>query len=357
MKKSLIYILAITTALVSCSKDLEQDGGLSSTPLVFSPTTEWPEMETGKASGNETKALINSANDLQEYGISLFASATKGENTYLVFNNDELKFTNGTWNYDLTKYWIPGAKYTFAAFAPYAGTTSTGKKISNGTVSSTGTATAPVITIENYISGKVSTSSHQFDARSEDLLFATQTRDNSSKSDYSAVPLQFNHLLSCITFYIRNATSNDIESVSNIKLLGLKFKGTIKLNLTNTTINATDDVVVESDTYFTGSERPLTGESSPFLPRGMSESDYKFLFDCDNLTVLPQTVYGKDISIKFTIKYTSGTIENYTGNLGNIDNLTSWDRGKKYRYNITISSQDILFQVDEVPWIEHEIEL
>ena len=349
--------MAITTALVSCSKDLEQDGGLLSTPLVFSPTTEWPEMEKGKASGNGTKALINSANDLQDYGISLFATATKGGDTYPVFNNDELKFTDGAWNYDLTKYWIPGAKYSFAAFAPYAGTTNTGKKISNGAVSSTGTATAPAITIENYITGKVSTGSPQFDARSEDLLFATYTRDNTSGSDYSAVPLQFNHLLSCITFYIRNATSNDIESVYNIKLLGLKYKGTINLNLTNATINATEDVVGESDTYFTGSNRPTTEESTPFLPKGMSENDYNYLFDCNNLTVLPQTVYGKNIRIEFTIKYTSGTTAKYSGNLSNIDDVTSWDKGKKYRYNITISSKDILFQVAEIPWIENEVEL
>ena len=87
------------------------------------------------------------------------------------------------------------------------------------------------------------------------------------------------------------------------------------------------------------------------------KNDYKYLFDCDNLTVIPQTVYGKSITIKFTIKYTSSSIVEYTGNLSNIDNIASWDKGKKYRYNITVSSEDILFQVIEVPWIEHEVEL
>ncbi len=351
--------MAITTALFSCSKSsLEQEGGLlSDIPVIFSPTADWPTIVQGDATNNRTKGLINDATDLQQYGISLFAAATQEENTYPVFYNEELKFNNGAWNYDITKYWIPGAKYTFAAFAPYASNTRASKNISNGTVSTTGTGTAPAITIANYISGKDSTGSPQFDARSEDLLFATHLRDNTSSNDYSAVPLQFNHLLSCLTFYIRNATNNDIESVYDIKLTGLKYKGTINISLSDATINATEDVVGTSDTYFAGSDRPVTGESTPFLPKGMSEKDYKYLFECNDLTVIPQIVYGKDITVKFTIRYTSGSTVTYTGNLGNIDNIASWDKGKKYRYNITISSKDILFQVIEVPWIEHEVEL
>ena len=363
-KKSIhIQILALVTiaitCLLSCSKNTIMQGKADTEPLLFSPTAEWPTMETGKATGSGTKALVNSTTELQQYGISLLSVATQESNIYPVFNNSLLYYNNATaaWNYDITKYWIPGARYNFAAFAPYASETANPKNISNGNISVAGTQQAPVITISNYNTGKGITGSKTFDARNEDLLFATHTRDNTSGSDYSAVPLQFNHLLSCLTFYIRNATSNDIERVYDIKLSGLKFIGNINISLSDATVNATENVVSTSDTYFAGSKRPATGESTPFLPKGMSESDYKFLFDCNELTVLPQTVYGKNISIKFTIEYTSGSIVEYTGNLGNIDNIASWDKGKKYRYNITISSREILFQVVEVPWIEHEVEL
>ena len=336
-------------------------GKADTEPLLFSPTADWPTMETSKSTGGGTKGLVNSATDLQQYGISLLSVATQGSITYPVFNNSMLYYnnTNSAWNYDITKYWIPGAKYNFAAFAPYASASETAdsKNISNGTVSVAGTEQAPVITISNYNTGKETTGNKIFDARNEDLLFATHTRDNTSGSDYSAVPLQFNHLLSCLSFYIRNTTSNDIERVYDIKLSGLKYIGDINISLSDATVNATEDIVSTSDTYFAGTNRPATGESTPFLPKGMSESEYKFLFDCNELTVLPQTVYGKNINIKFTIEYKSGSPVEYTGNLGNIDNISSWDKGKKYKYNITISSSDILFQVVEVPWIEHKVEL
>ena len=356
------------TGLLSCSKSLEQDGGLvSDMPLVFSPTADWPQMGNGDLSGSgtrsgngtgtgaATKALVESAEDLKQYGISLFATATKGEDIYPVFNNDNLKFTGGSWNYDITKYWIPGASYSFAAFAPYATNSRDSKSISNGTVSSTGTETAPQITIANYISGKVSTGSPQFDARSEDLLFATHLRDNTSSSDYSAVPLQFNHLLSCITFNIRNATNEDIISVTDIKLTGLLYKGSITYGTSGLSVEKDDAIVGESENYFAGNN--MTGTAgAPFLPKGMSEAQFKYLFDCDNLTVFPQTVWGCNIKIKFRVNYNSRS-KDYTGNLSSIDNITSWDMGKKYRYNITISSDEIIFQVQEIPWIEHEIEL
>ena len=366
MKHSLLYIfiLAIMSNLLSCSKELEQDGGLvSDMPLVFSPTADWPQMGnrdlsgSGTRSGNGTgtgavtKALVESAEDLKDYGISLFATAKKDGNTYPVFNNDNLKFTNGSWNYDITKYWIPGASYSFAAFAPYAGTTGEGVNLSNGEVTVSATATDPSITIENYISGKGS----GFDVRDEDLLIAEYFRDNTAASDYSAVPLKFTHLMSCITFNIRNATNDDIISVDGIRLTGLLYKGNIQFSASTLIVSENNAVVGESENYFAGNDMTGTAQS-PFLPKGMSEAQFKDLFDCKNLTVFPQTVWGRNIKIKFRVNYTSRSVD-YTGDLSSIDNITSWDTGKKYKYNITISSNEIIFQVQEIPWIEHKIEL
>lgn len=360
------------TGLLSCSKELEQDGGLvSDMPLVFSPTADWPQMGNGDLSGSGTrsgngtgsgtgtgavtKALVESAEDLKQYGISLFATATKGGDTYPVFNNDNLKFTDDSWNYDITKYWIPGASYSFAAFAPYATTGEKGTNtISNGTVSVSATATEPSITITGYNSGRI-TGSGGFDARCEDLLYAAHIRDNTNEADYSAVPLQFYHLMSCITFYIRNASKEDILSVDNIRLTGLKYKGTVNVGLSTFGVQPTDDVVGESEDYFAGENMSGTAQS-PFLPRGMAEAQSKYLFDCENITVIPQILSGKNIKIKFRVNYSSRSKE-YTGDLSSIDDITSWDMGKKYRYNITISSDEIIFQVKEVEWIEHEIEL
>ena len=340
MKKSLIYILAITTALFSCSKSsLEQEGGLlSDIPVIFSPTADWPTIVQSNAANNPTKGLINNATDLRQYGISLLSTASIGENTNTVFNNTKLQYTNSAWNYGTVQYWIPGAEYKFAAFAPYAGNTGESGNISNGEVSITGSTTAPAITIENYITGKVSSGSEQFDARNEDLLFADYVRDNTSSNDYSAVPLQFNHLLSCITFNIRNTTNNDIIGIDNIRLTGLKYKGTINITLNSATLTPSNEPVGSSETYFEGADRPATGETSPFLPKGMSENDFKPLFECEYLTVFPQSLYGTNANLEFTVIYSGSSSKNFTLNLGNVESISSWAIGKKYKYNILITS-------------------
>ena len=374
MQKERTYIFGVMLAavflavvLVSCSKESSEPMASTEIPLVFSPTAGWPEIANGSAAsagtgagdgagtgtgaGSGTKALITSASELQQYGISLFATASKDANTYVVFNNDLLKYSNSAWNYDITKYWIPGASYSFTAFAPYAGNVGTAGNISNGTVTQTVTATGPSISIAGYNSGKVT-----FDARCEDLLFASHIRDNTTGSDYSSVPLHFDHLLSCLSFKIRNATSTDIETVESISLTGLQYEADINVSNITATISPTAKTVGESDGFFAGNN--LTGSPvNPFLPRGMSEEQFKDLFDCSDLTVLPQTIYGKEIKIKFTVRYSNGSSTDYSGNLGTIEGITRWQPGKKYRYNITISSEDIIFQVSEIPWIEHNVEL
>ena len=361
MQKERTYIFGVMLAavflavvFVSCSKESSEPMASTEIPLVFSPMAGWPEIANGSAAsaGSGTKALITSASELQQYGISLIATASKDANTYVVFNNDLLKYSNSAWNYDITKYWIPGASYSFTAFAPYAGTTGEGVNLSNGDVTVSAYPTAPSITIENYISGK----DNGFDARCEDLLFASHIRDNTTGSDYSSVPLNFNHLLSCLSFKIRNATSTDIETVESISLTGLQYKADITVSNITATISPTAKTVGESEGFFAGNN--LTGSAeNPFLPRGMSEEQFKDLFDCTDLTVLPQTIYGKEIKIKFTVRYSNGSSTDYSGNLGTIEGITRWQPGKKYRYNITISSEDIIFQVSEIPWIEHNVEL
>lgn len=365
--RPLAVLAILVIMLLSCSKSTTDPElpptDVSDMPLVFSPTAGWPEIANGSAAGagtgtgtgtgagSGTKALITSASELQQYRISLFATASKDANTYVVFNNDLLKYSNSAWNYDITKYWIPGASYSFTAFAPYAGNVGTAGNISNGTVTQTVTATGPSISIAGYNSGKVT-----FDARCEDLLFASHIRDNTTGSDYSAVPLHFNHLLSCLSFKIRNATSTDIETVESISLTGLQYKANINVSNITATISPTVETVGESEGFFAGINMTGTTEN-PFLPKGMSEEQFKDLFDCSDLTVIPQTIYGKEIKIKFTVRYSNGSSTDYSGNLGTIEGITRWQPGKKYRYNITISSEDIIFQVSEIPWIEHNVEL
>ena len=229
-----------------------------------------------------------------------------------------------------------------------------GKTLSNGTASFSNAGGNPALTITGYNTGKFTSGSTVIDARSEDLLVSHYVRDNTHSSDYSVVPLDFSHILSCISFSIRNTTNNDITKVSAISLNGLKYKCDISLNTTSVSVTPSAETG-----SMTSSERiPETGAAA-FLPKGMAETDYKNLFDCEILTLLPQVLYGNNIILTFKVHKgtndTNGT--DYSYNLGNNEALREWKAGKKYNYNISITSTDILFQVVEVPWIEHEVEL
>ena len=308
----------------------------------------------------KSNALINNTEDLQSYSISLFANTAVQEATYDVFTNDRLDYStaDGVWSYGAAKYWIHGARYSFAAFAPYVSTNGSsagvGKTLSNGTASLTSSEGIQSLIITDYNTGRFTQGNSVIDARSEDLLAAHYVRDNTHLDDYSAVPLNFTHILSCVTFSIRNTTNNDITKVSNISLSGVKYEADV--TLTSSSVS----VVADSKTGSMTSEdrTPETGKTA-FLPKGMSEADYKPLFDCEILTHLPQLLYGNEVKLTFKVHNTANDLSgtDYTLNLGNIESVREWKQGKKYNYTISITSTDILFQVVEVPWIEHDVEL
>ena len=309
-------------------------------PIAVAPSVE------------ETKALVGSDEGLRTNAFSLLATVANNGNTSAAFGNDKLWYdgTNSIWTYGSPKYWVPQSHYIFGAFWPYASTSE--RQLTNGTVSYSADGGTPTLTITEYNTGKGAT----FDARSEDLLFTSYTRDNTAANDYSPVPLQMGHLLSSLSFQIRNATSNPITHITNISLTGLKYMCDIKVTPSEATITSYDAVVGTKETYFSGDERG--DNTTTFLPAGMSEADFKPLYDCTDLTVLPQDVYGNAVILKFTVHFSGNASgSEYSANLGTIESLTRWYPGKRYQYNFTISSEDILFQVSEVDWIKHNVKL
>lgn len=299
-----------------------------------------------------TKGLVEDATDLQSQSISLLGRAINGTSTIVPFGNTLLYYdnTNSGWAYTPIQYWIPQSHYTFGAFSPYSSSES-GNMLSNGTVSYTDTDGEPTLNITGYNTGK----GNSFDARSEDLLFTSYTRDNTAANDYSPVPLQMGHLLSSLSFQVRNATSNPITHITNISLTGLKYMCKITVTPSQATITPAEDVA--DGTCFTEEKREVDN-TTPFLPAGMSEADFESLYDCTDLTVLPQDVYGNAVVLKFTVHFSRNSPgTEYSANLGTIESLTRWYPGKRYLYNFTISSEDILFQVSEVDWIEHNVKL
>ena len=343
-----LYVVLLITGLLSCSKGgLVPDAPKDNIPMEFTTSVDW---------GVKSNSLVHNTNDLQGYPISLLAKATVNGNEFSVFNNDRLYYSDAGWKYGEPQYWTLGAKYYFAAFAPFASTGNYdgGNKLSNGTVSFSGGA-SPVLTITGY-NTILNQANPAVDARAEDLMVAHYVRDNSSSKDYSAVLLTFDHILSCVTFRVRNTTNTDITKLSNIQLNGLKYKCDITLDATSVSVEPYND----TSTPATSADRMPEAGAASFLPKGMSESEYKPLFDCEFLTFLPQKLYeSNDITLTFNVHRGSpnNDVRSYSLNLGDVEAIIDWKAGKKYDYTISITSTDILFQVVEVPWIEHDVEL
>ena len=360
----LFVAVLLVLSVVGCSKvDDELFPPVQSNDAIsFVPSVKIH--DNVKLSG--VKSLIEDADDLQEYSISLLGTAKRNSTVSKVFGNRAMSFSSG-WSYGDPEYWIPGALYSFAAFCPYAlpsGPTAPSvlnKSLTNGTVTYTEDGNNPTISIAGYNTGKKSDSSQGasdgFDARCEDLLFEKVTRDNTLANDYSSVGLQMEHLLACLEFCVRNATNEDIVKIYNISLTGLKYKCDIDIDCsTGAVVRVLKDRVSSEDTYFSGDD--IGDGSTAVLPKGMSNDSYEHLFDCDYLTVLPQDVRGEEIKLNFTVKfYNQEATVDYSVNLGKIESMIEWVKGMKYRFTLTISSQDIYFQVVEVPWVVHYVEL
>ena len=108
MKKTLLAILA-TVAMVACSND----------EIVREAAPEAIGFDNAFVN-NSTRSV----NDPSYSNTNLFKNfAVYGfvENASL-FDNVQVSVSalNGEWTYDNTQYWIAGAKYNFAAIAPYA---------------------------------------------------------------------------------------------------------------------------------------------------------------------------------------------------------------------------------------------
>ena len=328
--------MVVMTMLLSCSKlggEFVVPGEEGTMPLVFAPSTDWQPFTGVKSSGRNL--LVYDINDLKKYSISLLGSASLDEETYPVFSNQEFNWTeeNG-WGYSPLKYWINDASYQFSAFCPYIR-----ESWSNGDV--TISSTDPSIIIENYNTGWYSSGILSKDSRSEDLLYAKASR-NTATDGYGAVSLNFEHLLSCVTFNIKNSSGRDITSISGINLKGLDYLCRIEINLTSATIvNYTD----EADTQFNGVDITTRLSNNSTIP----------LFDCTDLTVLPQSLYYAPIFLQFTVNYEEDDSVPYELNLGNIEAIKEWEANKKYTYNLTISSSSIDFSVSIADWIEDRV--
>ena len=331
--KKVIFALAAVVALAACSLEdvIEADKGAAIGFDTF----------VGKATRVDDPSLTNA--NLADFGV--FGTVSKS-GTALIFNNVEVTGSgvgaNANWSYatEYTQYWIAGAKYNFAAVAPYGA-------YENAVFSTTDLNTTLKFTND----------------AETDLLYA-QSVEITGKEGAAAgattpangkVAFTFRHILSKVKFSFENqylSTGSTIR-VRNIVLTNAHQTASVTLDATNTTWaghtgvlpiefgNAATAAVDAEEAIAQDSE--LESYNVRFIIPG-AEHTYTVSFDVDVLygTTVVET-YKHTASLKFTpavgTAYDIKTIINHT----NIDP--------------DHAQEPILFTVTEVDaWDEYEDE-
>lgn len=198
MKKLLFAICAVAT-LASCSKD------------------EVVSYDKGEVIGF-SNPFVNKATraDYSQQGNTLTAFKVYGTVTPTggaieqIYNGANVTHDEGTlneaWNCTVTNYWLPSARYAFAAIADGEAKTLT----------------------SSYLPATIN---HTVVDGNEDLLYATASATTDANSEPTAgvdgnkyVAFNFTHLLSKMQFTVKNAT-NQTYKVTDISVTGFTDKG------------------------------------------------------------------------------------------------------------------------------------
>ena len=165
---------------------------------------------------------VRSVNDPSYSNTNMFADfAVYGfvENASL-FNNVEVEGPD--WTYTNTQYWITGAKYNFAAIAPFAngksGVFSVAADADNNYV---GTTTLPFTNVDG----------------TNDLLYAQNAQIVGAASNNSVVEFDFRHILSKVKFSFENGYN---ASTATIKVYDVKIENAYKTAKATLGVNSTD---------------------------------------------------------------------------------------------------------------------
>lgn len=215
--KKLFTILAVAATLVSCAK--EEVVSVNREAIGFDNAF------IDNATRSVSDPSFSSAEDGKMFENFAVYGTVEGAT---LFDRTEVKGSGlgeqGTWSYDETQYWIAGAKYNFAAIAPY----------SNGVE---GAFTAAKNDADEF----VGTTTFSFtNTGVNDLLYAQTGEIEGKGSGNSVIEFTFRHLLSKVKFSFANKynASNATIKVYDIKITNAYESATVTLGETTTAWSA-----------------------------------------------------------------------------------------------------------------------
>lgn len=287
----IIILLSVSIALLSCRK--EQVIVLpDNVPISFESPIDM------------TKALIDDIDKLTTFKIYGYFTTDGSESTE-VFNATEVnKSTNGqgeiVWAYEPIQYWLPGAKYSFAAFHPSNSSVS----ISNSSLDETGE-------FENL----TFTYTHQ-NGDDDFMMAEVSTSTVEAETNNYTVSLPFKHLLSNININVKAESSE-----YTIVVLGYSFSGMSSTALFTNGSWSTKSGYISFDNILDES-KTLT-------------SEYYSLLGPEGVTCIPETKEAGALTLSIYCKVIIGETETqklYQLKFPEIN----WEQSKKYTYTATL---------------------
>ena len=321
-----IIALLSLLALVGCNH---------STPIE--PMDELREIGFAGYARQINRSLVENLEDLQEQELKLYGSYTLDGNTARLFDAERLFYdsTLPGWDYTTTQYWMMGASYHFYSLSPY-------------TTYCTFSETQNAVTILDYESS----------TDSEDLLYATASRDLSVAADFSAVMFQFRHACAAVQFNLVNASNSVLTDVRNIRLVGLYNKGNFRFAADGSaawTLNTSTTIQPNADV------QPFAGVC--ILPEGGLPVNLTVehpLYENGAILVLPQSIYKSSVTLH--LEYKKAGDSEYAirdiqlGMLGGVT-PTEWKAGELYKYKLNITDNTITAEVTVVDWVDDYVDL
>ncbi len=280
-------------------------------------------------------------------------------------DNVEIEFDDvkDIWAPTSTYYWPLEGSLSFIAYSPYDAATASFAE-------ATGTLTLTAFTVNTTVADQVDLlySSVNADRTQNESYYLDSANSKSSQSAEGdkGVNIQFKHALSQVIFKAKTA--------DEVYAAGMSFKiDTIVVNAASTADNMTVVNPAEADlaATITTWNNPKTNANFVVRTEDFPNETYaagaaNFLTDQfsaqigDALLMIPVTAFATTdptVTIKYTLYRLSDALamgsKTVTVHFDDVDDeITNWQAGKKYTYNLTIDLQKIYFNPTVTDWAD-----
>lgn len=300
---------------VACTSELDPD-------LSDSEKGEEMRFEVGAITRATT---ITTASNLTKQSFRLFGAAYKNNEFIspgfrILFNNKEVIYSNGKWEYGTKEYWEMGQEHSFVAIHPYD-------------IPGIDTYSYSTVSNPDYPDSKESTnvvtfrySLPQDDNKVKDVVVATHRRKYTFDNG-GAVKFKFKHLLSRINIapalkedlmYVKDDTTkidyefgyelikNEFIQVRKVELSGFKTEADITVRSAHLSTGNPDSTIFKIKEVEDSPKKTISFDiAEKDSPKILNNGDKESLLNEDAaIMMLPQT-FGDDAQIK--LEYTVNT--------------------------------------------------